>query len=113
MEEVLNGLLLAGRSSTAARRRNVLEGKQSSEVRLQGSAWVVSNAVTVVNPVSRHWLYSLMLIKKSICGTSLVVQLLGLGAFPQWARVQSLIRELGSTLCTAWPKKKRKAFVKP
>ena len=107
MEEVLNGLLLAGRSSIAARCRNVLEGKQSSEVRLQGSAWVVSNAVTVVNPVSHHWLYSLMLIKKSICGTSLVVQLLGLGAFMPWARVQSLVRELGSTLCTAWPKKKK------
>ena len=36
VEEVLNGLLCSGRSSTAARRRNVVEGKPSSEVRLPG-----------------------------------------------------------------------------
>ena len=36
VEEVLNGLVCSGCSSTAARRRNVLEGKPSSEVRLPG-----------------------------------------------------------------------------
>ena len=36
VEGVLNGLLCSGRSSTAARRRNVVEGKPSSEVRLPG-----------------------------------------------------------------------------